>query len=187
VNSIRRKNGQLQSEPHPRDLRSLFPTRWLNATAREVGLVERRRKVAPAAFFWTLVLGFAVGHRPSIASLRRFYWATTGTSLVPSSIYDWFNAATVRFLKRALARANDRLAEPSGQLSENLARFKDLCVADATVIRMRDALAWTSRWKTAPQRHVLVTSSTPTRLSANSWRGREDTACRSSTPAGGPH
>ena len=125
----------------PRDLRSLFPTRWLNTTAREVGLVERRRKVAPAAFFWALVLGFAVGHQRSIASLRRFYRATTGTALVPSSFYDWFNAATVRFLKRALARAVDRLAEPSGELREHLARFKDLCVADATVLRLRDALA----------------------------------------------
>jgi hypothetical protein len=61
----------------PRDLRSLFPTRWLNTTARGVGLIERRRKVAPAAFFWTLVRAFAVGHRRSIASLRRFYWATS--------------------------------------------------------------------------------------------------------------
>ena len=61
--------------------------------------------------------------------------------LVPSSFYDWFNAATARFLKRALARAADRFAEPSGQLREHLARFKDLCVADATVLRLRDALA----------------------------------------------
>lgn len=125
----------------PQELRSLFPTRWLNATARDVGLVERRRKVAPAAFFWAIVLGFAVGHRRSIASLRRFYRATTGTALVPSSFYDWFTDATVRFLKRALARAVERLAEPSGELREHLSRFKDLVVADATVIRLRDALA----------------------------------------------
>lgn len=125
----------------PDELRSLFPTRWLNATAREVGLVKRRRKVAPAAFFWALVLGFAVGHRRSIASLRRFYRATTGTVLVPSSFYEWFSEATVRFLKRALVRAVDRLAEPSGELRDHLSRFKDLVVADATVIRLRDALA----------------------------------------------
>jgi hypothetical protein len=35
----------------------------------------------------------------------------------------------------------DRLAEPSGELREHLSRFKDLVVADATVIRLRDALA----------------------------------------------
>lgn len=125
----------------PGELRSHFPTRWLIAAAREVGLVERRRKVAPAAFVWALVFDFAVGHQRSIASLRRFYRATTGTALVPSSFYDWFNAATVCVLKHALARATDRLAEPSGALREHLARFKDLCVADATVIRLRDALA----------------------------------------------
>ncbi len=125
----------------PCELRRLFPTRWLNTTAREVGLVERRRKVAPAAFFWALILGFAVGHCRSIASLRRFYRASTGITLVPSSFYDWFSEATVRFLKRALARTIDRLAEPSGELREHLSRFKDLVVADATVIRLRDALA----------------------------------------------
>jgi hypothetical protein len=47
----------------PVQLRTLFPTRWLNATAHQVGLVERRRKVAPAAFFWSVVLGFGTGQR----------------------------------------------------------------------------------------------------------------------------
>jgi hypothetical protein len=37
--------------------------------------------------------------------------------------------------------ATDRLAEPSGLRRELLSRFKDLCVADATVIRLRDALS----------------------------------------------
>lgn len=71
----------------PAELRSLFPTRWLNAAARECGLVTRRRKVAPAHLFWTLVLGFAVGHRRSLASLRRFFQASSGVGLVPSSFY----------------------------------------------------------------------------------------------------
>ena len=125
----------------PAELRSLFPTRWLNATAREAGLVTRRRKVAPADLFWTLVLGFAVGHRRSLASLRRFFQASTGVALVPSSFYDRFTAGTVRFLRRALLRAAERLGQPSGKLRGHLARFKDLLVADATVLRLHDALA----------------------------------------------
>lgn len=101
----------------PAELRRLFPTRWLNATAREAGLVVRRRKVAPAAFFWTLVrLGFAIGHRRSLASLRRFFQASTGVGLVSSSFYDRFTPGTVRFLRRALARAAERLGQPSGPL-----------------------------------------------------------------------
>lgn len=125
----------------PAELRSLFPTRWLNAAARESGLVVRRRKVAPAALFWTLVLGFAVGHRRSLASLRRFFQASTGVRVVSSSFYDRFTAGTVRFLRRALARAVERLGQPTGRLRGHLERFKDLVVADATVLRLHDVLA----------------------------------------------
>lgn len=70
----------------PAELRSLFPTRWLNSAARESGLVVRRRKVAPAALFWTLVLGFAVGHGRSLAS--PVLPPGDGVGLVPSSFYD---------------------------------------------------------------------------------------------------
>ena len=146
----------------PAELRSLFPTRWLNATARESGLVTRRRKVAPADLFWTLVLGFAVGHRRSLASLRRFFQASTGVGLVPSSFYDRFTAGTVRFLRRALARAAERLGPPSGKLRGHLDRFQDLLVADATVLRLHDALARafpgcrTNHTRAAAKLHVVM-------------------------------
>lgn len=146
----------------PAELRSLFPTRWLNAAARESGLLARRRKVAPAAFFWTLVLGFAVGHRRSVASLRRFFQASTGVGIVPSSFYDRFTVGTVRFLRRALARAAERLGQPSGPLGGHLDRFKDLLVADATVLRLHDSLARafpgcrTNHTRAAAKLHVVM-------------------------------
>ena len=146
----------------PAELRSLFPTRWLNAAARESGLLARRRKVEPAAFFWTLVLGFAVGHRRTVASLRRFFQASTGVGLVPSSFYDRFTAGTVRFLRRALARAAERLGQPSGPLRGHLERFKDLLVADATVLRLHDSLARafpgcrTNHTRAAAKLHVVM-------------------------------
>jgi len=43
--------------------------------------------VTPAAFFWSVVLGFGTGHRRSIAAPRKFFAATTGVALVPSSSY----------------------------------------------------------------------------------------------------
>ncbi len=146
----------------PAELRSLFPTRWLNATARESGLVIRRRKVAPAHLFWTLVLGFAVGPRRSLASLRRFFQASTSVGLVPSSFYDRFTAGTVRFLRRALIRAAERLGQPSGKLRGHLGRFKDLLVADATVLRLHDALSRafpgcrTNHTRAAAKLHVVM-------------------------------
>lgn len=146
----------------PAELRSLFPTRWLNASARESGLVARQRKVAAAGLFWTLVLGFAVGHRRSLASLRRFFQASTGVGLVPSSFYDRFTDGTVRFLRRALARATERLGQPSGKLRGHLGQFKDLLVADATVLRLHDALARafpgcrTNHTRAAAKLHVVM-------------------------------
>ncbi|HET8652021.1 MAG TPA: IS4 family transposase [Gaiellaceae bacterium] len=148
----------------PAELRSLFPTRWLNTAARECGLVTRRRKVAPAHLFWTLVLGFAVGHRRSLASLRRFFQASSGVGLAPSSFYDRFTASTVRFLRRALVRAAERLGQPSGKLRGHLDRFKDLLVADATVIRLHDALARafpgcrTNHTRAAAKLHVVMSA-----------------------------
>lgn len=146
----------------PAELRSVFPTRWLNAAARESGLVVRRRKVAPAALFWTLVLGFAVGHRRSLASLRRFFQASTGVGLVPSSFYDRFTAGTVRFLRRALGRAAERLGQPVGRLRGHLQNFKDLLIADATVLRLHEALARafpgcrTNHTRAAAKLHIVM-------------------------------
>ena len=42
-------------------LTSLLPDAELERLARETGMVQRRRKVKVAAFFWTLVLGFGAG------------------------------------------------------------------------------------------------------------------------------
>lgn len=127
----------------PGELKRLFPTRWLRETAAEVGLTRRRRKIDPAALFWTLVLGFGTGTERSIASLRRFHGATTGRRLVASSFYVKLNERTVRFLKRAVLRAVEKIAAPSRGLSSRLSAFRDLVVADETLIRLHRLLART--------------------------------------------
>jgi IS4 transposase len=125
----------------PAELKRLFPTRWLRETAREVGLTRRRRKIDPAALFWTLVLGFGAGSQRSIASLRRFHGTTTGLRLVASSFYVKLNDRTVRFLKRAVLRAVEKAAAPSRRLAGRLSAFKDLVVIDETLVRLHRFLA----------------------------------------------
>jgi len=49
--------------------------------------------------------------------------ASTGVGLVPSSFYDRFTAGTVRFLRRALGRAAERLNQPAGRLRGHLQNF----------------------------------------------------------------
>ena len=51
----------------------LFQPQWLRNTAKETGLVKRKRKIDPVALFWVLVLSFGVGMQRTLASLNSQY------------------------------------------------------------------------------------------------------------------
>ena len=122
-------------------LKSLFPDQRLNALARATEFVKRQRKVKPVAFFWTLVLGFGVGSARKIAGLRRAYQRSTGTTLVPSSFYDRFNARLVAFLKAAVEHALGEFRLAFEDLSDRFDAFQDIMITDSTVIKLHGALA----------------------------------------------
>ncbi|MCL6449298.1 MAG: IS4 family transposase [Armatimonadetes bacterium] len=62
--------------------------------------------------------------------------------MVPSSFYDRFNKGLIAFLKECLAHGiADLASHASLTLSDKLKGFKDLIVADGTVIRLHDKLA----------------------------------------------
>lgn len=121
-------------------LKRLFPTRTLNRLAAESGFVLRARKIEPAAFFWTLVLGFGLGAERSISALRCAYERSTGVTFVPSSFYDRFNGGLVRFLKAALDRALSEFRLHLDELDERFSAFRDIIITDATVMKLHDAL-----------------------------------------------
>jgi hypothetical protein len=60
------------------------------------------------------VLGFGTGHRRSIAALRKFFAATAGVALVPSSFYGSFDEHTVRFLRAARRGQSSGSPSPPG-------------------------------------------------------------------------
>ena len=66
-------------------LTELFPTEWIEQHARVLGVVQRMRKIHPAALFWTLVLGFGTGVHRSIGSLRRALCQAVGMQVARSS------------------------------------------------------------------------------------------------------
>ena len=120
----------------------MFSPEWLRDTAAKVGFVQRNRKIDPVTFFWVVVLGFGVGMQRTLASLRRAYETASAESLVPSSFYDRFNNGLVDFLKECLTHGiADLASHTSLTLSDKLKGFKDLVVADGTVIRLHDKLA----------------------------------------------
>ncbi|MEW5899007.1 MAG: IS4 family transposase, partial [Bacillota bacterium] len=130
---------------HPYEIENtnkMFSPEWLRETAAKVGYVQHNRKIDPVTFFWVVVLGFGVGVQRTIASLRRAYETVSAETLVPSSFYDRFNKGLIAFLKECLAHGiADLASHASLTLSDKLKGFKDLIVADGTVIRLHDKLA----------------------------------------------
>jgi len=120
----------------------MFSPEWLRDTAAKVGFVQRNRKIDPVTFFWVVVLGFGVGVQRTLASLRRAYETASAETLVPSSFYDRFNKGLIAFLKECLAHGiADLASHASLTLSDKLKGFKDLMVADGTIIRLHEKLA----------------------------------------------
>jgi IS4 transposase len=120
----------------------MFSPEWLRETAAKVGYVQRERKIDPATLFWVLVLGFGVGAQRTLASLRRAYETKAAETLVPSAFYYRFNGNLVEFLKECLAHGiADLASHTSLVLSDKLKGFKDIIVADGTIIKLHDKLA----------------------------------------------
>jgi IS4 transposase len=109
--------------------------------ARESGAVQRERKIEITAFVWTLVLGFAAGTERTLAGLRRAFEQATGVHVVPSAFYDRFTAGLVRLMKRLVADVMDDLVPSAYAFGGTLAAFREVLVADSTVIRLHDLLA----------------------------------------------
>ncbi len=126
-----------------RRLCQLFPTSWLEALARETGVLQRRRKVDPVALFWTLILSFGVGSTRTIAALRRAHASATGICLSASAFYDRFTAPLVVFLQRASEQGLCQLERDAPCLRGVLSNFRDLLITDASVLRLHDKLAST--------------------------------------------
>jgi putative transposase len=124
-------------------LHDLFPEDWLREKARELGVVERHRKIDPVVLFWTLALGFGIGTQRSLASLRRAYETNTGRTMAPSSFYDRFTPELVAFAKACVMHGLAQTSEPGRALSERLSGFDDVFVADGTLLRLNEELSGT--------------------------------------------
>jgi putative transposase len=132
---------QQKSSPIRIALESLLPRKRVREVARETGAVQRERKIDIGAFVWTLVLGFAAGTERTLAGLRRAFEQATGVQVVPSAFYDRFTTGLVRLMKRLVADVMSNLVPPAYAFGGTLAAFREVLVADSTVIRLHDLLA----------------------------------------------
>ena len=117
-------------------LTTLLPKAEVERLAHESGAVRRRRKVDLSAMLWTVLLGFGTGGERTLAGLRRTYERVTGKSLVPWSFYDRFSTELARMLRAVLRELMTKLAANEVRYASVLEGFRDVLVADATVVKL---------------------------------------------------
>jgi putative transposase len=133
----------------------LFPPEWLRETAKEKGMVKRKRKIDPVAIFWVLTLSFGVGMQRTLASLKRSYEREGEVALSDSSWYERFSPELVDFLKACVIHGIEHIAkEKHRQLSDKLKDFEDVLIKDSTIIRLHEKLA--KRWPAVRSRKVAA-------------------------------
>ena len=122
-------------------LTTLFSKAEIERLAHESGAVRRRRKVDASAMLWTVLLGFGTGRERTLAGLRRTYERVTGKSLVASSFYDRFSTELARMFRAVLRDLMTKLAASEARYGGVLEGFRDVLVADTTMVKVHRLLA----------------------------------------------
>ncbi|MFC5133578.1 MULTISPECIES: IS4 family transposase [Haloferacaceae] len=114
-----------------------FPSDELRERARATNLVERERKFDIVALFYTLTFGFAAGSDRSLqAFLERYVEMADCDELTYASFHDWFEPGFVALLREILDDAIENLDTGRADLNGRLERFRDVLIADATIVSL---------------------------------------------------
>jgi IS4 transposase len=114
-----------------------FPSDELRERARATNLVERERKFDIVALFYTLTFGFAAGSDRSLqAFLERYVEMADCDELSYAAFHDWFEPGFVALLREILDDAIENLDTGRADLNGRLERFRDVLIADATIVSL---------------------------------------------------
>lgn len=96
------------------------------------GWFERKRKIDPVVFVWTLILGFCSGATRSRAGLGRAYERHSGCKLSPSGFYQRLDADL-------LATMTDLLKLCMRPYGRTMGAFEDILALDESTRRVQRA------------------------------------------------
>ena len=109
----------------------------LRERVRATNLVERERKFDIVALFYTLSLGFAAGSDQSLqAFLERYVEMADCDELSYSSFHEWFEPGFVALLREILDDSIENLDTGRKDLNGRLERFRDVLIADSTIVSL---------------------------------------------------
>lgn len=128
-----------------RFLHQLVSPEELRHAARETGFLKRMRKIEPVAFLMATVLGICGRRGQSLAEMRRLFVSRTGIHVARSAFWKRFTPAFERLVTWLLCRLQERAERRRPKHAGLLVGFRDVIAADATVIKVADALR--STWK----------------------------------------
>jgi len=160
-------------------LTELFSAEWIETQARELGVVKRIRKIDPSAIFWTLVLGFDTGAHRSLGGLRRAFCQAVGIHVSRSSFYERFTPALALLMQRAVDLASNTLLLTTVEMEPILDAFKDVVIADGTVVRLykllKDKFTACKENQAAAKLNIVMSvfGQTPTKFKLSSQRQNE--------------
>ena len=134
----------MQNEPSSRRierrLTTLFPSEVLEDHAEDIGVVERNRDLQAPPLVWSLVFGFTAGESRSLADFRRSYNSTADNTLCPSGFYQRLTPTLAEYLRDLVEHGIDEVAVPS-TVDADIDRFRDVMIADGTILRLHRFLA----------------------------------------------
>ena len=103
-------------------------------------MVERDRDLQIPVLVWALVFGFAAGESRTLAGFRRSYNSTADETLSPGGFYHRLTPLLAEYLRDLVERGLDEVAVP-GAVDADIDRFRDVMIADGTVLRLHEFLS----------------------------------------------
>ncbi|THE65840.1 IS4 family transposase [Salinadaptatus halalkaliphilus] len=128
------------SQEVERHLTNFLPSEALEDHADAVGVVERDRKLQIPPLVWSFAFGFAGGASRTLASFRRSYNSTADRTLSAGGFYQRLTPTLTEYLRDLVEYGLDEVAVPH-TVSEEFNRFRDVMIADGTVLRLHELLS----------------------------------------------
>jgi len=115
------------------------------------------------------LFGFAAGESRTLAGFRRSYNSTADETISPGGFYHRLTPSLSEYLRELVERGLDEVAVHDA-VDTDIDRFRDVMIADGTVLRLHEFLSMSSKRVTRSRLERSSTCSTmlPTRRSNDS-------------------
>jgi len=121
-------------------METVLPTEEIERLCRELGVVERERKLEVALFARSMVLAAGTPSGARQADVLRTYVESGGAPVARSAGYRWFDEALAKLMERLSERAISMARAEELDLPGILGGVSDWVIADSTTVRIYDGL-----------------------------------------------